>query len=291
MAIDTVASVINAIKGDEVALRNITESAVLSSAIARIKEPTNATSALQRYVHPRDLTAHVTNEGETKTIASGVLTAGYYQLLPISLIVPLSNTLTRTSKNLQDAVVKQMVKALSEGIDREILRNADGKFASSLVAAATAASNTKAAASATAITYAEMNDTFGLVNADGFEVTGVVVRGGNESALRASETTGGNRFFVPADAQRPNSIFGARTEIVSSRVLPMTASTGETMAVVGDFDYLDWSTLGSVDIKLSEDASAGVYNAFDQNLVLVRAELWFGFAVLDNNAFAILVEP
>lgn len=291
MAIDTVASVIESISGDSVTLNNITEQAVFSSAIARLKEPVRSTTMVRRWVYPRDLTAHFAGEGETKTIASGVLSDGYYQLLPMSLIVPLSNSLTQTAQNLQDVVVAKMVKAISEGIDREILRNTDSKFDAGVVAAATAASNTKAAASATAITYAEMNDTFSLVNADGFEVNGVVVRGGSLGALRASETTGGNRFFVDASEQRPASIFGARTEIVTGNVLPTTSSTGETMAVVGNWDYLDWATFGNVQIKLSEEGSAGVYNAFAQNLVLVRVELWAGFKVLDNNAFAILVEP
>ncbi len=291
MAFDTVAEVINAISGDSVTLNNITEQAVFNSAIARLKAPVRSTSMVRRWVYPRDLTAHFAGEGETKTIASGVLSDGYYQLLPMSLIVPLSNSLTQEASNLQDVVVAKMVKAISEGIDREILRNTDSKFDAGVVAAAVAASNSKAAASASAITYAEMNDTFSLVNADGFEVSGVVVRAGSMGALRASESTGGNRFFVPADAQRPNEIFGARTEVVTGNVLPTSATTGETMAVVGDWDYLDWATYGNVSIRTFEEGTAGVYNALTQNLVIVRVELWAGYKVLDGNAFAVLVEP
>lgn len=292
MALDTVLSVIEGLRSDDATRRIITQQAVVQSKIARIKAPADATSAVQRFVYPGNLTAHVAAAGENKSVASGVLTDGYYQLLPMALIIPLDKALTRTSSNLQDAVVAKLTQAIAEGMDREILRNSDGKFASSLVAAATAASQVVTAASATAITFAEMNSLLGYVNTGvGDAADGVLLRAGSLAAVRASETTAGSRFFVDATQNAPANIFGARTEVVSGRVLPATASTAETMAVAGNFDYLDWATLGDVEITVSEEASVTGFNAFEQNLVLVRAELYFGFAIIDNSAFALLREP
>ena len=295
MALDTIVSVLNGLRGDDATARinrrNITQSALVQSAIYRIKPAVEATEFTQRYLYPGNLTAHVTAGGENKTVASGVLSGGYYQLLPISLIVPLDNRLTRSGTSVQDMVQSSLAKALGEGIDREILRNSDGKFVSGLVAAAVTAGNVVNAASATAITYAEMNSLVGYVNSGTGEADGVIVRAGSLPAIRASETTGGSRYFVDASTDRPAQIFGARAEVVSGRVLPTTATTAEAMAIAGDFNYLDWAVTGDVEIKLSEDASVTGFNAFEQNLVLVRAELWFGFAILDNSAFAVMKEP
>lgn len=287
---ETVIALLNGITGESATRRLILAQALETSQVDKLKPAARLTSPVVRGLFPSRIEAYATVEGGAKTVTSGNSNTLQYTAQPISILVPVSVALDRSEKDFEASLIAQMVAGLARGIDRNILRNSEGVFSSSVIAAAAAASNTGNAASGTAITYAEMSSTFGLVEADGFTPTGAMVRNDLKGALRASETTGGNRFFVPSDRSEADSIFGVPVGYANTAVSPkvMETGAGKAMVVVGDWDQgLDWGIYGDFDVQVNPWA----YDYFTTNRVLIRAEVYMGFGILNNAAFATLLQP
>lgn len=288
MSLERVSAIISGIAGNDETRRLILAQALDSSQIDALKPAVRLTSPVVRGAFAGRVEAYAVAEGSTKTTASGIMNAVSYQTQAIAIMLPVSYLLYQSEEDLQGAIVSQLVSGLARGIDRTILRDSETVFGYSVTGAASAASNTKSAASATAITYAEMSDTFALVEADGFDVTGVVTRKSTESAYRIQETTPGSKFWNATD----NTVFGRPNVFVSTYgslpVLASTVASGEVMAVVGDWEQgLHWGIYGDFDVTPNPWSETH----FKKNEVLVRAEVYMGFAILNNNAFATLLEP
>ncbi len=288
MSLETVAALITGIVGNDETRRLIAAQALDKSQIDVLKPAVRLTSPVVRGAFASEVEAYAVAEGAAKTLTSGAMNAVNYQTRAIAIMIPVSDLLYTSESDLTEALIGQLVSGLARGIDRTILRDTESVFGYSVTGAAVAASNTTAAASNVAITYAEMSAALGLVEADGFSPTGVVVREGNKAALRAQETTAGSKFWDAAG----NTIFGVPSVYVKSNgslpVLPQTASTAEVMAVVGDWDAgLHWGIYGDFNVVVNPWATG----YFENNKVLVRAEVYMGFAILNNNAFATLLEP
>jgi HK97 family phage major capsid protein len=97
-------------------------------------------------------------------------------------------------------------------------------------------------------------------------------------------------LFTPASENLPSTVFGAQCELVDTRVMAKTASTGETRFVVGDFSQLEWGTWGDLRIDVFDQGSVGNFNAITQNITIVRAEIYMGFTVVNDAAFAVINE-
>lgn len=290
MALDTVASVLSSISGDSDLLNDIRDRAIATSAIARLKAPTTLTQPVVRGLSSSRITGVAAAEGATKTTTSGILTAYSYQTLPVAIIVPVSNVLYQSSADLQKFVIATLTEAISVGIDNEILRDPNSTFGKSLVASATSAGNTTTTG---AYLYNDMSTAFDQVQSTYYTVNGVIGRRAELGALRLAVPSGQTMFnpmFTPAHQNMPADIFGAQCEFVDTRALPKTAATAETRFVVGDFSQLEWGTFGGMQIKVSQDAATSSWNAFTQNLVLVRAEMYIGFTIVNDAAFAIIKE-
>lgn len=288
MALEKISAIIAGIAGNDETRRLIAAQALDKSQIDALKPAVRLTSPVVRGAFASEIEAYAVAEGNSKTLTSGAMNTVNYQVQAVAIMIPVSNILWTSETDLQDAIVSQLVAGLARGIDRTILRDTESVFGYSVTGAADAASNTKSAASNVAVTYAEMSDTLGLVEADGFSPTGVVTREGTKAAYRTQETTPGSKFWEATD----NTVFGIPNVFVKSNgslpVLPQTSTTGEVMAVVGDWDAgLHWGMYGDFDITPNPWATG----YFDKNLTLVRAEIYIGFAILNNNAFATLLEP
>lgn len=290
-SVETVTALIAGISGSDETRRMIVAQALDRSQIDALRPGQRFTSPVVRGVWAGEVEALAVTEGGTKTVASGISNPVSFQTYAVAISIPISNLLEQSQDDLQKSITDQMIAGLARGIDRSILRNTEGVFASSVVAAASGVSNIVVAASPTAITYAEMNSLFGTVEGDGHSVNGVIVREANKGALRLAETTAGNRYFVPADRDTPASIFGAPVGFVKSTgslpVLPATGTGAEVMAVAGDWTQLVWGMYGDMQIKVNPWAES----YFLTNRTLVMAEVYIGFAILNPDAFALLTEP
>lgn len=289
MSQETVINLLAGITGDSATRRLILAQALDVSQVDKLKPAARLTSPVVRGLFPSRIEAYASLEGAAKTVTSGNANTLQYTAQSISILVPISVALDRSEKDFENAIIDQMVAGLARGIDRNILRNSESVYAGSVIASATAASNTGNAASGTAITYAEMSSTFALVEADGFTPTGVMTRNDLKGALRASETTGGNRFFVPSDRSEADTIFGVPVGYANTAVTPkvMETGTGKAMVVVGDWSQLDWGIYGDFAVDVNPWAT----EYFTTNRVLIRAEVYMGFGILNNSAFALLLQP
>lgn len=296
MAIDTVASVLAGIAGDDATLRRIRDHALATSAIGRIKAPARLTSPVVRAVVPAGrLTAAAVAEGSTKTVASGIFTSMQYSVKAISIIIPISNTLYQSSTDLQESVATQLAEYIAVGVDNEIINDPNSVFGASLKASASAASN---AVTESAYLYDDLSSVFNKVQSTYYTVNGVVARRMEIPALQkplASGVTANisvNNFYLPGagGSSFGAQIFGVPAEFVDARVLDTATTTGKVRFVVGDFSQLEWGTWGDMQLAVSTEASTANYNAFTQNYTLVRAELYVGFAIINNGAFATLLE-
>lgn len=289
MAQETVLALLAGITGDNATRRLILARALDVSQIDRLKPAARLTSPVVRGTWASRVEAYAVQEGGTKTVTSGNGNTLEYVTKAVAINVPVSLALSRSEKDFEQALIDQMVAGLARGIDRSILRNSEGVFSTSVIAAAAAASNTSNAASGTAITYAEMSTVFGLVEADGYTPDGVIVRDDLKGALRVSETTGGNRFFVPSAQAEADTIFGQTVGYARTGTNPkvMETGAGKAMVVVGDWSQLDWGIYG--DFEVETNPFAETY--WLSNRALIRAEVWMGFGILDNSAFATLLQP
>lgn len=290
-SLETVTALIAGINGDNVTRQLIVAQALDRSAVDALRPAIRLNSPVARGVYAGEVEAYAVAENGAKTVVSGISNAVTLQTQAIAIAIPISNMLYQSETDLRDNIVAQLTAGLARGIDRTILRDSEGVFGDSVIAAASGVSNKVTAASATAITYTEMSNTFQTVEADGYGPNGVIAREGNKGAFRLAETTAGNRFWVPATQAEPDNVFGAPTYFVKSNgslpVLPQTGTGAEVMVVVGDWSQLVWGIYGDVQIKVNPYAQ----DYFLKNQTLVLAEVYMGFKVLTGNAFALLSEP
>lgn len=291
MALETITALIAGIAGEDETRRLIAAQALDRSQVDMLKPAVRLTSPVVRGAYAGEVEAYAVSEGGTKTVASGISNTVSYAVKPIAIAIPLSNLVYESQEDLRRSVIDQLTAGLARGIDRTILRDTESVFGYSVFAAASGVSNIVTAASATAITYTEMSNVLQTVEADGFSPTGIIAREGNKGAFRLAETTGGVRFWTPATAAEPDNVFGLPTGFVKSTgslpVMPQTSTGAEVMVVCGDWNQLHWGMYGDVQIKVNPYAE----NYFLTNRTLVLAEVYMGFAILNNNAFALLSEP
>lgn len=289
MALDTVASLINGINGDSITRELIMANATKQSQVARIKAPTRLTSSTGRGFTGSQPVATAVNPGGTKTVVDGLLTPVTYQTKAVSLIFPIDNLLDRTESDLQEYVVSLLTSGVALGMDREVLLNPNNVYGSGagIIAKATAAGNV---VTTTSDFYTDVSNTLGMVEADGFIPNAVIMRATERAAIRNSRTTDGIPLFVPSNGDVPATLFGTPLYTVTGEVLPTTSALGETRLVVGDWGHFSWGVFGDLTIEAFTSGTAGGYNAIEQNVTIVRAEIYMGYAVANANAFAVLKE-
>jgi HK97 family phage major capsid protein len=290
MALDTVTSVLAGLRSDDATLRLIRDKAIATSAVGKIRPPANLTQPSVRGVSTARLTAAAVAEGSTKTIASGIATAYSYQVYPVAIIVPVSNMLYQSGPDIQKSIIAALVEGVAVGVDNEIINNPNSVFTLGVKAAAVAAGNTVTSGP---YLYNDLSTAFDQVQSTYFTVDGVIGRRAEMGALRLAVPSGQTMFaplFTPTNESAPATIFGADAEFVDGRVLPKTASTGETRFVVGDWTQLEWGTWGGMKIDVFDQGSAGAFNAITQNITLVRAEMYIGYTVVNNAAFSVVNE-
>jgi hypothetical protein len=66
-----------------------------------------------------------------------------------------------------------------------------------------------------------------------------------------------------------------------------TSGADDIVGVAGDWTQAVYGTVEGVQIKLSEEATVGNINLFEQNMVAIRAEIEIGFRA-DTDCFNLL---
>lgn len=201
----------------------------------------------------------------------------------IAAIVPVhESVLEDMSIDLWAQVRPQLAAAIGVALDLAVFLGTDkpASWPAAIIPAATTATNTVASTAAPATDY---NALFGLVEADGYEVTGVFAKTSEKSRLRGANASGVPIYVNEFRGDgRVDAVYGETLYFDRSGFLGANdAVAGDTsMAIIGTRTDLTWKLLteATIDISAAQDGSA-MLNLAQQDSVALRVRARFAFAV------------
>lgn len=121
------------------------------------------------------------------------------------------------------------------------------------------------------------------------QVTGFAFDTGFEIDLLNAKDTAGRPLF--AEAAYTGTVPALRSGSVLGRTTYMHENVGldKTVGFAGDWSKCAWGTVGGISMDISTEAAVTIggqlVSLYENNLVAVRAEAEYGFAVADKDAF------
>jgi len=160
---------------------------------------------------------------------------------------------------------------------------------SNVMTAAAAAGNTvtEGALAAAGGFYGDIDAAYALVEADGFEVNGVIASTGVKAKLRASRGTDGRRLDEGRASGDLMSFDGLPVAYPMRGMWPTGAGTGVRL-FLGDWNQFVIGVRQDITLKVSNDAviqdgtGAIVYNSFQQDLTFLRVTFRVGWQVANT---------
>lgn len=229
-----------------------------------------------------DPTAEWVAETAKKPVSNSEITSKLLQPYKIAVIETVSNELIRDAAGLYDELVSRLPASLAVVFDNTIIGGT-----------AAPGNNFDTFASCTAQNMS--SDAYGaLVAADldiathGGILNGFAISPQAKSVLLSAVDGNQRPLFINSVAEGAiPMILGSRT--VQSKALYKAGTSGadDTVGVAGDWTQAVYGTVEGVQIKISEEATVGNINLFEQNMVAIRAEIEVGFRA-DTDCFNLL---
>lgn len=125
------------------------------------------------------------------------------------------------------------------------------------------------------------------------QVTGFAFDTGFEIDLLNAKDTAGHPLF--AEAAYTGAVPALRSGSVLGRTTYMHENVGldKTVGFAGDWSKCAWGTVGGITMDISTEATVTIggqlVSLYENNLVAVRAEAEYGFAVADKDAFVKII--
>jgi HK97 family phage major capsid protein len=125
------------------------------------------------------------------------------------------------------------------------------------------------------------------------QVTGFAFDTGFEIDLLNAKDTAGRPLF--AEAAYTGAVPALRSGSVLGRTTYMHENVGldKTVGFAGDWSKCAWGTVGGITMDISTEATVTIggqlVSLYENNLVAVRAEAEYGFAVADKDAFVKII--
>lgn len=148
-----------------------------------------------------------------------------------------------------------------------------------------------AAAKITATTDpdADIEGAVAKVIAAGYEATGIALAPTEAAALAALKVNGVRQYPELAWGANPESLNGLTLDINGT----VNFNSGKALAYVGDFkNMFYWGYADQMKFEIIEygnpDNDATLGDLKGHNQVYIRAEMYIGWGILDNNAFALV---
>jgi HK97 family phage major capsid protein len=209
----------------------------------------------------------------------------YLNIEEIATIIPVpDNVVADVEINIWDEVMPYLVEAFYRTLDSAIFfgTNAPASFPTNVSAAAAAAGNSFAEASTAAQggMFGDVDGAMALIEADGFEPTGIVAATSFKGRLRAARSTQGDRV----DQMRTN---GPLNELDGMPIVyPMRGLwPGTVRAFIGDWSQFVIGVRQDITMKILDQAvitDAGgliVYNLPQQDMTAIRLTFRVGWQV------------
>lgn len=220
-----------------------------------------------------------------KPVSNSEVTSKLLQPYKLAVIETFSEELVRDAKGLYDALVARLPYALAS------------KFDNTVIGATTKPGNNFdnfAGATAQDIssnTYAALVAADADVAAHGGIVNGYAISPQAKSILFGAVDSTGRPLFINSVAEGAiPMILGAKT--VQNKGMYGTVSGisgGNVVAVVGDWTQAVYGTVEGIKISMSNEATVGNINLWEQNMVAIRAEIEIGFRA-DVASFNVLTD-
>ena len=222
----------------------------------------------------------------------------YLNVEEIAAIVPVPEAVLEDADfDIWGEVQPRLEEAIGRVLDAAIFfgTNKPASWPGAIVTDAVAAGNAYTRGTATAAQGGiaeDFNQVFGLVEADGFDVNGIVTRRTYRSRLRGARDTTGQKILDVTDSGP--GIDGARLIYAMSGMWPSGASAAE--AIVGDFSQAILGVRKDFTYKLLDQAvitdntGAVIYNLPQQDMLALRVVARFAFTVANPLNFEQPVE-
>lgn len=169
-----------------------------------------------------------------------------------------------------------LVEAFGRVFDRQVFSTVNPKapaqWPQPIIPAAIAAGNTVALG--TGVDVAEdINQLFGMVEADSYNVTGVAAQIALKTNLRGLRNSNGTPIYTEISGNMPATIYGVPSYFVPSGTWDAT----QALAIAGDWMNAVYAIRQDMTFDvftqgvISDDAGAVVYNLIQQDMIAMRA--------------------
>lgn len=205
----------------------------------------------------------------------------YFNVEEIACIIPIPEAvLDDTDFDVWGEIRPNIEEAIGRTLDAAIFfgTNKPASWPSDIVTAATAAANTAVQGTSTAALgglAGDFSTLYGLVEADGFDVNGIIASRSYRGLLRNVRDTTGNRLAEVNNQVSTDSIFGIDVSYPMRGLWPTAVSTAR--AIAGDFMEGILAIRQDITYKMLDQAvitdatGAVVYNLAQQDMVALRA--------------------
>lgn len=191
---------------------------------------------------------------------------------------------------LSDAAGEALARALDLGVYHGI-NPLSGAVVPTIVAGDRIATTTNSVEITTAtLTTPDLvlEQAAGLVIADGYTPNGIALDSGHAWTIATSRYTDGRKKFPELGLGIDVSTFeGIRASVSTTVSAPEASAATGVKAIVGDFSQLRWGVQRRIGVEKIEFGDPdGLGDLKQKNQIALRAEVVYGWAVMDLDAFA-----
>lgn len=224
----------------------------------------------------------------------------YLNAEELAAIVPIPEAvLDDINFDVWGSVQPLLVDAIARSLDAAIFfgTNKPASWPTDIATAAVAAGNVVARgtnAAAAGGVVGDMSDLFATVEADGFDVNGVIANSAYRGRLRQARATTGEQLIADADQVTAASVYGVPVRYPMRGLWPTGLSAAEafagdfTQAVLGVRQDITWKVLDQAVIQ--DNTGAIVYNLAQQDMVALRVVARFAFQIANTLNYDQIVE-
>lgn len=235
----------------------------------------------------------VTGDTGLKQTSEVNWTNKYLNIEEIAVIIPVpDNVIADVDADIWSSAMPLLSEAVGRVLDAAVFfgTNAPASFPSNVLAAAVSAGNTYTegtnAAAAGAI-YGDLDQALALLEADGYDLGGIVASTGLRAKFRAARTTAGERLDEGRINGSIDQFDGTPIVYPMRGMFPTGAGTG-VRAFLGDWSQFVLAVRQDITLKISNEAviqdgtGAIVYNSFQQDLTFLRLTFRCGWQVANT---------
>lgn len=217
-----------------------------------------------------------------KPVSNSDVVSKLVQPYKLAVIETVSMELVRDADALYAELLKRLPLSLAKKFDNTVIGGTAAPGSNFDTFAASTAQDISAN------TYDALVAAEGDIATHGGIMNGVALAPqGKSLLLGAKDTTGRPLFLNNVSEGAVPMVLGAKT--VMNKGLYKADASGNIVGVVGDWTQAVYGTVEGIKISVSDQATVGNINLWEQNMVAIRAEIEIGFRA-DTTVFNLLTD-